>query len=145
MKRYALVFALAALCAALGAAHSLPAYGGTEPRLAGVEGVTNPKIIDKSKVSPEYPEKAKEEKIEGKVILQAVVTREGTVRDVKVLRCSKPDHGFEKSAVEAVKRWRYEPSTLDGDPVDVYITVVVDFILDKSERRLGDGDEPIAL
>jgi protein TonB len=99
------------------------------PLLAGVGGVTNPNRIPESYVQPTYPELARKAKIEGKVFLQAVVTKTGQVAEVTLLRCNRPGLGFEESAIEAVKQWRYEPATQNGKPVDVFITVVVDFTL----------------
>ena len=61
--------------------------------------------------------------------LLVVVRRDGRVGDQRVLRCSNPGFGFEAAAIEAVGRWRYEPATEDGEPVDVHFTVVVDFDL----------------
>jgi protein TonB len=101
----------------------------TGPLIAGVGGVTEPKRIPESYVQPAYPELARKAKIEGKVILQAVVTKEGVVSELKVLRCNRPGLGFEDSAVAAVRQWRYEPASQNGRPVDVFITVIVDFTL----------------
>jgi len=97
--------------------------------LAGVGGVTNPELIESSLVQPEYPETARQARLTGNVILQAVITRDGTVRDVKVLRVDKPNLGFEYAAVKAVEQWRYRPSTFRGDPVEVYFTINVAFTL----------------
>ena len=63
------------------------------------------------------------------MILEAVILADGTVGRVQVLRCSRPNYGFEESAIHAVKQWRYEPATLNDEPVDVYFTVVVHFSL----------------
>ena len=63
------------------------------------------------------------------VILQAVITKSGTVEDVKVLRVDKPNIGFESAAVAAVEQWRYKPATQAGRPVDVYFTINVSFTL----------------
>ena len=99
------------------------------PLLAGVGGVTNPTRIAESYIQPVYPELARKAKIEGKVFLQAVVEKYGDVGEVALLRCNRPGLGFEESAIEAVEQWRYEPATQAGRPVDVFITVIVDFTL----------------
>ena len=49
--------------------------------------------------------------------------------DVEVLRTNRPNMGFEESAIEAVKQWRYKPAMQGSRPVDVYFTVVVEFDL----------------
>jgi protein TonB len=60
------------------------------------------------------------------VILEIVVTRNGDVADVKVLK-SHPL--FDQAAIAAVKKWRYNPALQSGRPVKVFMTVVVDFKL----------------
>lgn len=91
------------------------------------EGMTKPVL--KTKVPPVYPADAKEQRIEGRVILQAVIRRDGKLDQVQVLRAENPGHGFEEAAIRAVKQWIYEPATKDGEPVDVYFTVIVEFSL----------------
>ncbi len=78
-------------------------------------------------VQPRYPEIARRARIEGIVILQAVVDTSGNVTEVKVL---KPlTFGLAEEAVNAVKQWRFEPSTLRGKPVPVLYTLTVHFNL----------------
>jgi len=99
------------------------------PLLAGVGDVTNPVLIPESKIEPEYPELARVARLEGNVILQAIIRADGTVGDVQVLRTNRPNMGFEDAAVAAVLQWRYKPATQNGRPVEVYFTVFVDFKL----------------
>ncbi len=101
----------------------------TAPVLAGVAGVSSPVLIPESKVTPNYPEIARTARIEGNVVLQAVIHRDGTVGEITVLRCTKSYMGFEAAAVEAIAQWRYEPATQYGKPVDCYFTVLVNFQL----------------
>lgn len=101
----------------------------TGPLIAGTGGVTNPVLIPESRVQPEYPELARVARVEGNVIIQAVIHKDGTVGEVEVLRCNRPSLGFEPAAIEAVKKWRYKPAMQGDRPVDVYFTVVVDFTL----------------
>ena len=54
---------------------------------------------------------------------------EFAVGDLELLRCDRPDLGFEAAAMAAVRQWRYVPARLDGRPVDVYFTVFVSFDL----------------
>lgn len=77
--------------------------------------------------APLYPERARTFRIEGVVIVRAIVNERGIVEDVKVLK-SLP-MGLDRAAVEAVERWRFEPATLHGKPVDVYYTLNVNFQL----------------
>jgi protein TonB len=79
------------------------------------------------KVEPSYPDVARRARIEGKVILQAVVDKEGNVNEVTVLSSNNPM--FNDAAIEAVKQWKYKPATQNGRPVSVFYTVRVDFRL----------------
>jgi protein TonB len=110
----------------IGVPEPPPASG---PLLAGAEGVTLPKLIQASKVKPDYPELARVARIEGRVILQAIVLKDGTVGELEILSCNRPNMGFEEAAVSAVAQWRYEPAMQGSKPVDVYFTVRVDFEL----------------
>ena len=97
------------------------------PYLAGVGGVSFPERIEKLYVEPTYPRVALKGELGGRVLLQAVVLRDGTVAEVSVLSSSRPGYGFEEAAIEAVKQWRFRPATLDGKAVDAYTSVTVDF------------------
>ena len=78
-------------------------------------------------VDPLYTEIARRARIHGMVILQAIINTEGLVTDVKVL---KPlSMGLSEEAVKAVKQWRYKPSTKNGRPVNVQLSVTVNFQL----------------
>src|SRR5262245_59015959 len=78
-------------------------------------GITLPKLV--LKVPPAYPESARLKRVEGRVILQAVIDREGRVADVKVLRST--DKRFDAASVRAVRKWRYEPAHEGGVPITV--------------------------
>jgi protein TonB len=101
----------------------------TGPLLAGVNNVSNPIRIESSAVEPEYPELARVARVDGQVILQAIVRKDGSVGDVTVIRANRPNLGFEDNAIKAVSQWRYQPALQNGKPVEVYFTVVVDFSL----------------
>jgi protein TonB len=104
-----------------------PPIGNTGPLIAGVQGVSNPVLLDK--IQPIYPELARKAGIQGKVFLQAIVTEDGSVQNVSVLSCNAPDLGFEDAAIEAVKKWRYKPAEQKGQPVDVFFNVAVEFTI----------------
>jgi protein TonB len=80
-------------------------------------------------VQPKYPEIARKAKVAGRVILQAIVRQDGSVGDIQVLSSPGKSFGFDESAVEALRQWRYKPGLQNGKPVDVYFTVVVEFTL----------------
>ncbi|MEW5807189.1 MAG: energy transducer TonB, partial [Acidobacteriota bacterium] len=78
------------------------------------ENIVPPKLIPESKVSPAYPWIARRNKKEGKVIMQAVIKKDGTVDDVCVLRVDTPGFNFEIAAAIAMRQWRYKPALQDG-------------------------------
>jgi periplasmic protein TonB len=83
--------------------------------------------IEVQRIPPDYPALARAAGIQGVVVVMAVIRRDGTVGDVKVVRGL--GMGLSEAAVEAVKKWRYEPARQNGVPVDVYMTVAVQFRL----------------
>lgn len=97
--------------------------------LATEEGdeVTYPVRIESSVVRPVYPEIARKARMEGTVILQCVIKKDGTVGEICVV-----DHSnkmFDAPAIDALRQWRYKPAEVDGQPLDVLMIVVVDFRL----------------
>jgi len=88
--------------------------------------VIPPKII--KRVEPRYPEMARKANIQGIVIIEAVISKTGKVVDARVLR-SMGKSGLDEAAIEAVMQWEFTPATLNGVPVDVYMTLTVDFRL----------------
>jgi protein TonB len=89
-------------------------------------GIRAPKRL--AAPQPEYPPVARAARVEGTVILEAVIDETGAVRDVKVLR-SIPL--LDRAAVAAVSRWQYEPTRLNGQPVAIVMTVTVTFRLNE--------------
>ena len=83
------------------------------------------------KVPPVYPLEAIEEEITGRVLVEAVISVEGLIQEVKVL---SGDPLLAESAVEAVRQWRYRPTTLNGSPVEVITRVEVFFKLQEPEE-----------
>ncbi|WP_263366968.1 energy transducer TonB [Edaphobacter bradus] len=75
---------------------------------------------------PSYPETAKASHVEGRVVLEATIAKDGSVGHLRVL---EGDPRLRSAATEAVSRWRYRPYMLNGKPVEVNTTVRVDFRL----------------
>jgi protein TonB len=92
--------------------------------------VTYPELILATRALPEYPPLARQVRAEGRVVLQVVVDRTGVIDEIEVLSSPRPDFGFTVAAREAVRQWRYHPARQQQRPVDVYLTVVVEFSLD---------------
>jgi TonB family protein len=77
---------------------------------------------------PVYPAEAKKEKVSGKVVLDAIIARDGTIADLRVV--SGPAL-LQQSALDAVKEWRYKPYLLNGETVAVDTTINVVYTLAK--------------
>ena len=76
---------------------------------------------------PQYTEIARKARIQGVVIVQAIIDKGGNVTNVKVLKGLPM--GLSEQAVEAIKKWKFKPATLNGKPVDVYYNLTVNFRL----------------
>lgn len=107
-----------------------PADDISNADLAGAVRVS-PAVMDDRLIAsrvPVYPEAAKIDGIEGSVVMQAIISTDGTVKHVHVLQ---GDSHLRSAAVEAAYKWRYRPYLLNGRPVDVATTITVDFELDR--------------
>lgn len=80
-----------------------------------------------TKVTPPYPKAAKIAGVQGTVNLETVISKEGEPLDIRVL--SSPSDDLTQSALEAVRQWRYKPTLLNGDPVEIVTEVVVNYTL----------------
>jgi len=78
------------------------------------------------KVQPAYPPLARAARIQGSVVLRAIISRAGTIENLQVLS----GHPLlVQAAIDAVRQWRYRPYNLNGEPVEVETQVTVNFIL----------------
>jgi protein TonB len=80
-----------------------------------------------SSPAPQYTEIARKARIQGVVIVQAIIDEQGNVTNVQVLKGLPM--GLSESAVEAVKQWKFKPATLNDRPVAVYFNLTVNFQL----------------
>jgi TonB family protein len=96
--------------------------GGRAHRAGG--SVTSPRVI--LEVKPTYTNRAMLERIEGSVMLELIVRANGVPTNVRVTRSLDPD-GLDGEAVRAASQWRFEPGRLNGTPVDVVVSIVLDF------------------
>jgi protein TonB len=78
---------------------------------------------------PVYPEMARTVRLQGTVVLRAIIDRTGNVTSIRVIREPGVNAGFVEAAKAAVSQWRYEPGRYGGEPVAVSMTVVVEFTL----------------
>jgi TonB family protein len=81
------------------------------------------------KVQPIYPTAAKVAGIQGKVLFEMVISKEGVPIDIRVL--DSPNDDLTQSALDAVRQWRYKPTLLNGSPVEIVTDVVVNYTLAK--------------
>ena len=98
-----------------------------EPPTGSVpDNVTAASIVDQP--APEYPPEARDKLIQGEVVLHAIIDKEGKISKVQVL---SGDDMLAKSAVEAVRQWRYKPMLVDGEAREVDTTITVTFSLNE--------------
>jgi TonB family protein len=88
-------------------------------------GIEAPRLL--REVKADYTEEARRRSLQGEVVLEIVVTRNGTVGDVRILR--RLGSGLDERAIQAVRQWRFAPATRTGVPVDVLVEVAVEFNL----------------
>ena len=108
------------------AAHAQEVVDGKAP------GVTLPKVI--SEVKPEYTPEAMRARIQGTVIMRAVVRTDGTPGDIEITKSLDAEHGLDKQAMTALSQWRFEPGRKDGKAVAVRVTVEMTFTLRDGPR-----------
>lgn len=116
----------------------------TSPRTQDGHRIKEPQ--KKKHVAPEWPENARRAGLNGPVILECVIGSDGRVDDAKVI---KGYRSLAEAAKEAVRKWRYTTTELDGKPVPVIMTVTVNFKLRAPPKRedaltsLSDSDPQI--
>jgi protein TonB len=100
---------------------------GSGPGTGGQGGDTDP--IPVVRVSPQYPARAMQRGIEGWVQLEFTVTAAGTVKDINVQQAEPPNY-FEQAAMNAVRKYKYKPRLIDGQPVETRgVRIILSFNL----------------
>jgi protein TonB len=87
--------------------------GGTSIAIAAADSDVIPVV----RVSPQYPLRASERGIEGWVEVEFTISKLGTVKDPSVIN-SHPSSIFDRSALKAIRKWKYNPKIEDGEPVE---------------------------
>ena len=90
-------------------------------------GVVMPRVL--SEVKPSYTADAMRQKIQGVVMVEAVVMPDGGVGQVQVVRSLDRNYGLDDEAIKAVRRWRFAPGTRFGQPVPVLVEIELTFTL----------------
>jgi protein TonB len=91
------------------------------------QGVVAPRVV--TSVPPAYTAEAMRARIEGQVVMSAVVKDDGTVDEIKIVKSLDSMYGLDEEAMKALKQWKFEPGTLKGKPVAVRVRVEMDFNL----------------
>ena len=96
----------------------------TPQRVRVSQGVSSGLLI--KKVQPNYPPLARQARIQGDVVLQAEISKDGTIQNLQLVSGHPM---LAPAAIEAVRQWRYRPYLLNGEPVAVETQVLVKFSL----------------
>lgn len=84
------------------------------------------------KVQPIYPRRAQSRGIEGYVIVQYTVTKQGTTRNVHVVE-AKPPGIFDRAAIQSAQKYKYKPRVVDGQPIEVPgVQTKITFVLENN-------------
>jgi protein TonB len=83
------------------------------------------------RVDPVYPQSAKDQQIQGTVLLHAVIAHDGTIQTLEYV--SGPPE-LRESAMNAIKQWRYKPTLLNGQPVEVDTTISVVYTIQRARN-----------
>ena len=78
------------------------------------------------RIEPQYPAQAQEPQIQGPVVLQALISKEGDIRELKLI---SGDSRLADTAMEAVKQWHYQPYLVNGEPVEVQTEITINFTI----------------
>jgi beta-glucosidase len=98
---------------------------GSVGRVRVSQGIMQGLIL--SKVPPVYPAEAKAARVQGGVVLAAIIDKDGSVKNLNVINSASPL--LEQAALDAVKQWKYKRYVLNGNPVEVDTQVTVNFTL----------------
>jgi protein TonB len=107
-----------------GAANVVVPKAAPVQRIRVSQGVSEGLLLHK--VTPNYPPLARQARIQGSVILAAVISKTGTIENLH-LQSGHPM--LAPAAIEAVKQWKYKPYFLNGEPVEVETVITVNFTL----------------
>jgi protein TonB len=108
------------------AVQARPAANGTPQRIQVGGNVQATRIV--KMVRPKYPEEMKAQGVEGDVLMEAVISKEGKLLNVKSLN-TIVNQELVTAAIEAVKQWEYQPTLLNGQPVEVVTQIHIGFHL----------------
>lgn len=111
-----------------GSAKPLPTGENGRPARLRLGGNVEAAKLIQPRVMPVYPETAKTAGTQGTVVLHAVISKDGRPLSLRIMN-GQVDPDLAKSAVEAVSQWRYTPTLLNGEPVEIDTTIQVVYSL----------------
>jgi len=109
---------------------AVPAQEKQSARDKIVWSVHPPHLI--KRVEPIYPPLAEQMHVSGKVTLRCVIARDGSVKEIQVMK-GRPL--LIQAAIDAVSQWKYEPVLLNGEAVEVGTTVDIVFVLPSKQKK----------
>ena len=114
---------------ALGLNTALEGIAISAPNFKGTMG--NQQALPLYRVDPRYPSKALKRRVEGYVIMRFTIDATGRPKDIEVIE-AEPERMFEREAIRALKKWKYQPKVEDGVSIEQYgQTAKVEFKLAK--------------
>lgn len=107
---------------------AIPQYGSVSTSSSPIGGISREISggLPKQQPAPTYPTPALQEQVQGSVVLQAVISKDGSVQNVRLV--SGPPI-LASAVMEAVRKWHYEPYYRNGEPVEVETQITVDFTI----------------
>ena len=103
------------------ASDPLPNARGSEPGRVSQQSSGE---LPTEQIIPEYPALALQNNIQGRVILKALISKNGTLKNVRLV---SPPSLLDSTVLEAIRKWRYQPHYENGEPVEVETQIIVDF------------------
>jgi TonB family protein len=94
-----------------------------------------PQLLQESVVLPVYPEEARKAGVQGRVVLEVLVKADGSVVGVVVKESVAGYPELERKAIEAVREWRFQPATINGNPVDSSVDIPIEFRLESKKHK----------
>ena len=128
MKSLALAAAVTVALGGAVAAQTQTVYKAGDP------GVRHPQVVVEKK--PAYTAAAMRQRIQGSVVLEAVIDTDGKPTNITVARSLDPTYGLDANAISAFEAWRFKPATKDGKPVPMLVSIEMMFTL--RDRQVYD-------
>lgn len=106
----------------------------------GESDSTPPQIVLGTQKPPEFPPAALAGRFSGAVTMQLTILATGEIGEIEIVDCTHKKLGFEEASIAAVKQWRFEPATTDGEPVEATVRFRMSF-----NRARPGGDNTVSL